>query len=92
MNTPLEDIPLHLPPGWSNIAKSLQERLKPFVDAGGTIHQVKEKFGELRVYTDFKVDLDDLVVLSANTCATCGEPGKLTHKVWIIPLCEKHDK
>lgn len=83
----------HLPKGWANIAKQLQERLAPFVAAGGGVLQVKEKFGGLRVYTggDNLPDLSDLYLAADNTCMECGAPGAMSvRNGWIGPRCEAH--
>jgi hypothetical protein len=83
----------HLPNGWAKIAQQLQERLEPFVAAGGRVLQVKEKFGGLRVYTvgHDVPDLDDLYEAAEQTCVECGAPGTMsTRHGWVSPRCEEH--
>jgi hypothetical protein len=83
----------HLPNGWANIAQQLQERLAPFVAAGGRVLQVKEKFGGLRVYTegDDLPDLADLYEAAEKTCVECGAAGTMTvRNGWVSPRCEAH--
>lgn len=83
----------HLPGGWANIARQLQERLAPFVASGGRVLQVKEKFGGLRVYTsgDGVPELDDLCEAAEKTCVECGAPGTMSsRRGWISPRCEAH--
>jgi hypothetical protein len=83
----------HLPKGWASIAQQLQERLEPFVAAGGKVLQVKEKFGGLRVYTagDDLPALDDLCEAAGKTCVECGAPGTMSARYgWISPRCEAH--
>lgn len=55
-------------------------------------HQIKEKFGGLRVYFSGGDDyLDGLVEMaerwSYRTCEICGEKGKPNQKGWITTLC-----
>jgi len=92
----IDELQEHLMPGWGKIAEELKTRLRPWVEGGGRILQVKEKFGSLRVYTHgestapFPV-LKDLYEQAEKTCIHCGEPGEMTApRGWIIPLCEKH--
>lgn len=58
------------------------------------IGQIKEKFGELRVYTNGGQDIyklvDDYLEISARTCIVCGEPAQYISRGWICPYCEKH--
>lgn len=61
------------------------------------ISQIKEKFGTLRFYTSFGNDeLYEIIrkaeKLSAETCESCGKPGKLTGMSWYSTLCEEHTK
>ena len=62
------------------------------------ITQVKEKWGELRLYHNgvpvgCKVEkiIDKYSNLSRNICAACGKPDvPIMNWGWIYPLCEKH--
>ena len=77
--------------GWYEIIDNLLNKIK---DSGFKIHQIKEKYGTLRVYTDFyKKDVEDLIdeaeELSAITCEMCGKPGVLrANGGWWYTSCE----
>jgi hypothetical protein len=56
--------------------------------------QVKEKYGTLRLYTNYVDDYIDGVVnmaesMSAHTCEICGVPGKITGISWYHTLCRR---
>lgn len=58
--------------------------------------QVKEKFGGLRFYYDGGDEqISGMVRMAeswaANTCETCGSPGKMRNGGWIRTLCDKHE-
>ena len=57
--------------------------------------QVKEKFGTLRVYYDGgDQQIHGMVhmaeAMSAVTCETCGNPGKIRGKGWFYTACDEH--
>lgn len=57
--------------------------------------QVKEKFGTLRFYTDSGNEFIDGVIrmaenMSAVTCETCGNAGKLRGMGWRYVACNEH--
>lgn len=57
--------------------------------------QVKEKFGTLRFYTDISDEYIDGVIqmaeyMSAVTCETCGNLGKLRGVGWLYTACDEH--
>lgn len=60
--------------------------------------QVKEKFGQLRFYTNWLTDgIDDRIskaeVESSRTCELCGDPGSLVNKGgWLSTVCENCKK
>lgn len=59
--------------------------------------QVKEKYGELRFYTNYSSDeideaIDKAELKSSVTCEVCGEPGKTRNGGWIVTLCDKHNE
>ena len=59
--------------------------------------QVKEKFGGLRFYYDGGDDqISGMVRMAeswaANTCETCGAPGKSRNGGWIKTLCDNHEE
>lgn len=85
--------------GWYTILDSLCSRIQVHVDQNKLPQveaaQVKEKFGTLRFYVDHA---DDYVYgliamaasLTANTCETCGNSGKLNTRGWYRTLCRTH--
>lgn len=80
--------------GW----KSLIDMIFDHVDGMKNpirIVQVKEKFGTLRVYTDFINDeLDKIIAVACNKscvmCEQCGAPGELRGKHWLYTACDEH--
>lgn len=58
------------------------------------IHQIKEKFGTLRFYTNLQIEVEMMIEnLSINVCERCGEFGSLSAKStngWVQTLCRKH--
>lgn len=97
-NEPLLD-PNDLPEGWHDLCLSLDQDLRQLIDDGVVknfyVEQLKEKFGELRLY--FSADrgqseahrlIDDYTHVSAWTCAKCGAFPAVKETVgWIYPLC-----
>lgn len=56
------------------------------------IEQIKEKFGELRWYSNWTTEeiekvIDKYTYLSARTCVKCGKPAEYISKGWICPWC-----
>jgi len=68
--------------GWFDILDRLFEKLEKLDVA---LHQVKEKFGGLRVYFECPAENDDVAyklienaeVEAANTCEVCGKQGRI---------------
>jgi len=90
--------------GWEKLYGPLKKELE---EAGGTITQIKEKFGGLRFYyfgppitenwTDEKdIEFADRVSKaeadSFKTCEACGAPGEVRPGGWISTLCDEHAK
>lgn len=81
--------------GWYNLIDELCQKIKdtnPPEDF--EIIQVKEKFGTLRVYTNYSTkEIEELITEAENksavTCEVCGDVGKETGDYWIRTLCEK---
>lgn len=81
--------------GWSKLIDEV-------FDALGTIKgqikiiQVKEKWGGLRIYTDYRNEkLEETISAieqkSFTICEVCGDPGKLTnYNGWYRTLCDAH--
>lgn len=77
--------------GWSSLVK------EAFVSKPDNINivQVKEKFGELRIYhdpfdKDYQGVINRLERESGERCEVCGEAASKTHSPWIKTLCAKH--
>lgn len=89
----LEELRTHLPNGWAKIADMLYNPLNYFVCEGGKVLQVKEKFGELRVYMKGPnpPDISSIELLAESTCVVCGKPS-VGHQStgWYGPRCEEH--
>jgi hypothetical protein len=56
--------------------------------------QIKEKYGQLAFYMTSSTDeMDEIIRVaedkSAETCETCGEPGKLRGQGWYYTACDK---
>jgi len=87
--------------GWFDLIYDLSAKLEALIAAMPSeqqercyAHQIKEKFGGLRVYLSTETDeMDDLISkaedLSYKTCETCGEDGECNTEGWLITLCEK---
>lgn len=59
--------------------------------------QIKEKFGELRVYMSYYNEeiekfINEAEELSRKTCERCGAPGEQKGGGWIVTLCDECDK
>lgn len=59
--------------------------------------QVKEKFGELRLYTNYCGGYVDGVIdmasrMSQCTCEACGQPGKMRGMGWYYTACDQHTR
>lgn len=57
--------------------------------------QVKQKFGTLRVYTNYHLDeiskiINEAEHASATTCEDCGKPGVMRGPGYIFVGCEEH--
>lgn len=89
-----------MPTGWGwafgdelmeEIDKALKaSKLKDFM-----ITQVKEKYGELRIYTSAVPQtiydiIEKYTEISRHTCVKCGAPAKMYDNGWMCPYCEKH--
>lgn len=82
-------------PGWRPVVKAAIEAVERL---GGTILQVKEKFGGLRIYYhangNNSDDMDAIVknaeFLCSEMCEFCGEPAKpITINGWVKTCCRK---
>lgn len=82
--------------GWMPIVEEMLVALK---DLPITIVQIKEKFGELRVYADDVTDeqateiakiIEIATYKARHTCEICGEPGKSVYINGLGVRCEAH--
>ena len=80
--------------GWAPLIHELFDRLPEF---SGTIKiiQVKEKYGGLRIYTDYYQEkleqfITELEKRSLTICEQCGSAGKLRGGEWYHTLCDQH--
>lgn len=92
---PVTDYKMDVGPGWSSLLDQLDAELKA-IDPDYQTVQVKEKFGNLRVYIEDTGPYPGLMWdvlgkyerLSSEVCEECGQPG--THdnsRYWIKTLC-----
>lgn len=85
--------------GWLQIIKELFDDLLPLTknNPDFRILQVKEKFGDLRVYVANSNDeIDKAIGLaeakSVETCDRCGDKGIKRYEGWIVVRCDAHAK
>jgi hypothetical protein len=92
----------HVGEGWHPILARLHEQVVALVP-GYRVGQIKEKFGELRVYLALDPNLDGNITAQVNsrvhglldaaedesrrTCEYCGKPGMPTGTAWVKTLC-----
>jgi len=77
--------------GWYELVDELFEKLSKF--DGLVLTQVKEKFGELRVYVNSGTDevydiINEYENKSEKICETCGSPGKIHGGGWLRAVCD----
>ena len=91
-----------LPDGWKigfceQMCDELMEALGDYADKW-IILQVKEKYGELRIYYSILpkgiYDAVEAVIskyekISRHTCCICGNPATKTSKGWVLPFCDE---
>lgn len=88
----LDELQEEYPKGWRKIVDQLMEDLSKS-NWNREIVQIKEKFGELRVYVnDTSNEVYDRITAasfeSLRTCQECGEPGSQRTIGWIRVLCD----
>lgn len=82
--------------GWFDIINELAENLtkaQSKLTKELVVVQLKEKFGSLRVYTNYSppeidVFINNAELKSSKTCEECGSPGKIRSGSWLRSLCD----
>lgn len=82
--------------GWAPLVNRVFDKLET-IKGNVKIIQVKEKYGGLRIYTDYSNEELDEVIYDAEhesleMCEVCGQPGKLRGKSWYYTSCDEHVK
>ena len=82
--------------GWAPLINRVFDKLET-IKGSIKIVQVKEKWGGLRIYTDYSNKELDKVIYDAEKesleiCEVCGKPGKLRGKTWYYTSCDEHIK
>jgi len=81
--------------GWERLVRKVYNAKEGLGIPIGII-QVKEKWGGLRIYTDYYIKEIEEVIMevgeeSLKICEICGAPAGLVKKVtWYQTLCEEH--
>jgi hypothetical protein len=83
--------------GWWPIIAELDRQIAA-IAPGYEVHQIKEKFGELRFYyaggTGNDARIGVLIAQAerpaAQTCELCGAPGRARATGWIRTVCDEH--
>lgn len=87
------DWSLEVGPGWRNLVLKATGAIEAL---GGTIKQVKEKFGGLRIYADgpeIVHKISDWAEKQSKTiCEECGESGRIEDMGggWLKCVCPQH--
>lgn len=82
-------------PGWASLVHTIYDKLDEMKHIVKVI-QVKEKWGGLRVYTEYQNDEFEKVnvaicAASVTICEICGNPGTLRDdSQWFKTRCEEH--
>lgn len=86
--------------GWYPLLEELLDKIQAIIDSNPDwndfeLTEVKEKYGELRVYCNYYPDeiwdlIEEYRKRSLKTCEVCGEKGTLKEKhKWYKTLCDK---
>lgn len=80
--------------GWAELINTVFNKVQTYTP-GIIVHQVKEKFGGLRIYCDpyvedFENFLIEIEKKSFTICETCGKAGQLRSGGWYKTLCDEH--
>jgi hypothetical protein len=82
--------------GWAPLVNRVFDKMET-IKGNIKIIQVKEKYGGLRIYTDYsnkELDkvINDVEKESLTICEVCGEPGTIRGKSWYYTACDNHAK
>lgn len=83
-----------MPKGWKKafgvqLAEDIKKELKKKNIKNYCVMQVKEKYGSLRWYDNYRLDcMDRYEKLSERTCVVCGKPATRMSTGWICPYCD----
>lgn len=93
----------NIPDGWYNafgfqMCEEINDalmKLWPAARKDFTIIDIKEKYGALRVYTNWATEPINNIInkykdISARTCVVCGKPATMITTNWILPFCAEH--
>lgn len=81
--------------GWEHLVRRVYNAKEGLGIAAGIIH-VKEKYGGLRIYTDYydshlEQVIEEVGKESLKTCEDCGAPAGLVRRGgWFLTQCELH--
>lgn len=90
-STALDD----MPKGWKKafgiqLAEDIKKELKEKNIKNYYVMQVKEKYGSLCWYDNYRLDcIDKYEMLSEITCGICGKPATKISTGWIYPYCDR---
>jgi len=81
--------------GWHDLIEKMMEEISALKLEGFYFTQIKEKFGTLRVYTNYYNEEVEAIIqkyedISAVTCEVCGKPGTINDGGWLQVRCEEH--
>lgn len=91
-------IPLEILNGWDDLVGRTVDAMRE-IDPDVKFDQIKEKFGELRIYYTSSSPLEPLLAaltdaagkISVTICERCGQPGELAaDNYWWRTLCAEH--
>jgi len=82
--------------GWAPLVNRVFDKMET-IKGSIKILQVKEKWGGLRIYTDYSNNeldkvINDVEKKSLTICEVCGEPGKIRGKSWYYTACDNHTR
>jgi hypothetical protein len=81
--------------GWYDLIDKMMQEISDLKKPDFCFTQIKEKFGTLRVYTNYYYEDVEAIIekyeaISAVTCEVCGKPGTINDGGWLRVRCEEH--